>query len=282
MRVIVHKARCQGHARCLARAPRVFKLDDDGYILPGDIDVADGEQLLASQGVRACPEQALEVDEPPANSIVERDTRKVQTGIGKDRTIIQFATDPVDHAKITELRDREAIRNCLYRYCRGIDRADEAALRSAYWPEAYDRHGPYCGPAEDFIQFALGLPGHRNIHQITNSLIDFISSAEAAVESYFTALQRGPDTDQEIRQTLLCGRYCDLFQKRQDEWRIAERTVVYDWVEEQIPPAILEADRFGQRQPIGAPHPDDPIYQLLKGHIPTDQDGVEGPQLGAA
>ncbi|TIM79731.1 MAG: nuclear transport factor 2 family protein, partial [Mesorhizobium sp.] len=68
-------------------------------------------------------------------------------------------------------------------------------------------------------------------------------------------------TDQEIRQTLLCGRYCDLFQKRQDEWRIAERTVVYDWVEEQIPPAILEADRFGRRQPIGAPHPDDPIYQ---------------------
>ncbi|WP_292168057.1 nuclear transport factor 2 family protein [Mesorhizobium sp.] len=195
---------------------------------------------------------------------------------------MQFATDPVDHAKITELRDREAIRNCLYRYCRGIDRADEAALRSAYWPEAYDRHGPYCGPAEDFIQFALGLPGHRNIHQITNSLIDFISSAEAAVESYFTALQRGPDTDQEIRQTLLCGRYCDLFQKRQDEWRIAERTVVYDWVEEQIPPAILEADRFGRRQPIGAPHPDDPIYQLLKGHIPTDQDGVEGPKLGAA
>ncbi|WP_352842599.1 hypothetical protein [Mesorhizobium sp. M0933] len=24
----------------------------------------------------------------------------------------------------------EAIRDCLYRYCRGIDRADEAALRS--------------------------------------------------------------------------------------------------------------------------------------------------------
>ncbi|AZO35935.1 ferredoxin [Mesorhizobium sp. M2A.F.Ca.ET.046.03.2.1] len=69
MRVVVHKARCQGHARCWARAPRVFKLDDAGYILPGDIDVADGEQLLASKGVRACPEQALEVDEPPLTQL---------------------------------------------------------------------------------------------------------------------------------------------------------------------------------------------------------------------
>jgi hypothetical protein len=35
---------------------------------------------------------------------------------------------------ISELMDREMIRDCLYRYCRGIDRADEAMLRSACWP----------------------------------------------------------------------------------------------------------------------------------------------------
>ncbi|WP_338100942.1 MULTISPECIES: ferredoxin [Mesorhizobium] len=58
VRIIVHKARCQGHARCWARAPAVFKLDEAGYILPGDIDIADGEQLLAADGVRSCPELA--------------------------------------------------------------------------------------------------------------------------------------------------------------------------------------------------------------------------------
>ncbi|EHH14009.1 nuclear transport factor 2 family protein [Mesorhizobium amorphae] len=186
--------------------------------------------------------------------------------------------------KITELLDREAIRDCLYRYCRGIDRADEAALRSAYWPDAHDNHGAYCGSAEGFIQFALGVfkTGPRNIHQITNILIEFIGSAEAAVESYFTGLQRAPDESGEVRQTLLCGRYCDLFQKREGEWRIAERTVVYDWLEEQIPPAVLEAERFGPRQPIGAPHPDDPVYRLGKRRIPSRHDAFKGSNAASA
>ncbi|MEI9412064.1 MULTISPECIES: nuclear transport factor 2 family protein [unclassified Mesorhizobium] len=170
----------------------------------------------------------------------------------------------MDHAKVIELLDREAIRDCLYRYCRGIDRADEAALRSAYWPDAHDNHGAYCGPAEGFIQVALDIfkTRPRYVHQVTNILIDFISPAEAAVESYFTALQRGPDKAGEIRQELLCGRYCDLFQKREGAWRIAGRTVVYDWQEEQIPPAGFEPERFGPRQPVGAPHPVDPVYAL--------------------
>lgn len=191
--------------------------------------------------------------------------------------ITKFVAEPMDQTKIAQLIDREAIRDCLYRYCRGIDRADEAALRSAYWPDALDNHGAYCGPAEGFIQFALGVfkTGPRNIHQVTNILIEFINSAEAAVESYLTALQRAPDNDGDVRQTLLCGRYCDLFHKREGEWRIAERTVVYDWIEEQIPPAILEAERFGPRRPVGAPHPDDPVYRIGNGRHLSRNDASE-------
>ena len=62
-------------------------------------------------------------------------------------------------ARVQELLDREAIRDCLYRYCRGIDRLDEQALRSAYWEDATDRHGAYQGPASGFIQHALEKPG---------------------------------------------------------------------------------------------------------------------------
>ncbi|SEI20967.1 SnoaL-like domain-containing protein [Rhizobium tibeticum] len=179
--------------------------------------------------------------------------------------------EPMDQASITELLDREAIRDCLYRYCRGIDRADEAALRSAYWPDAHDNHGAYTGSAEGFIRLALGIfkTGPRNVHQIANILIEFSGPSEAAVESYFMALQRGPDKAGEICQMLLCGRYCDLFHKREGEWRIAERTVIYDWFEQQSPPAPPECERFGSRQPIGAPHPNDPVYALLKGIIPS-------------
>ena len=171
----------------------------------------------------------------------------------------------MDDSRLQELLDREAIRDCIYRYCRGIDRADEASLRSSYWPDAHDSHGAYVGPAEGFIQMALGVfrTNPRNIHQVTNILIEFQGAGQAAVESYFTALQRGPDREGVVRQVLLCGRFCDRFEKRGDEWRVAERTVVYDWVEEQAPPAMAEADRFGARQPIGGQKPDDPIYALL-------------------
>ncbi|MEI9412063.1 ferredoxin [Mesorhizobium salmacidum] len=62
MRIIVDKAKCQGHARCWAHAPNVFTLDDEGYILPGDIKVAAGDELLAARGARSCPERALEID----------------------------------------------------------------------------------------------------------------------------------------------------------------------------------------------------------------------------
>ncbi|MGB6119371.1 MAG: nuclear transport factor 2 family protein [Mesorhizobium sp.] len=170
-----------------------------------------------------------------------------------------------DKTKLRELIDREAIRDCIYRYCRGIDRADEATLRTAYWENATDCHGAYKGSAEGFIQAALSVfaKGPRNIHQVSNILIEFGEPNVAAVETYFTALQRSEDSEGVLRQVLLCGRYCDRFEKRGDEWRVADRTVVYDWVEEQTPPTLSEDERFGPRQPIGAALPDDPIFALL-------------------
>jgi hypothetical protein len=171
----------------------------------------------------------------------------------------------MDEVRLMELLDREAIRDCLYRYCRGIDRADEATLRGSYWPDAFDQHGAYTGSVEGFIQMALTAfkAGPRNFHQVANVLITFTGPTAAVVESYFTALQRAPDREGVVRQFLLLGRYCDRFEKRQQEWRVAERTVVYDWVEEQPVPQESESDRFGVRQPIGSAFPADPIYALL-------------------
>ncbi|BCM17599.1 ferredoxin [Mesorhizobium sp. J8] len=68
MRIIVQNAKCQGHARCAAHAPHIFKLDDAGYILPGNIQVVEGEELTASRGVRSCPERALEIDGEPSST----------------------------------------------------------------------------------------------------------------------------------------------------------------------------------------------------------------------
>lgn len=61
MKIKVDHTLCQGHARCYALAPAIFTLDDAGYILPGDILVPEGQEVLAQRGARACPERALAV-----------------------------------------------------------------------------------------------------------------------------------------------------------------------------------------------------------------------------
>ncbi|HSW04412.1 nuclear transport factor 2 family protein [Aquabacterium sp.] len=171
------------------------------------------------------------------------------------------------HAPLQQLLDREAIRECMYRYCRGIDRCDEQALRSAYWPDATDRHGPYSGSATGFIDWALEKlrTSERSVHIISNLSITFLQASAAAVETYFQALQRDADAQGVQREVFLAGRYIDRFEKRGSEWRIAERTVVYDWIRPLGTPEGTEAQRFGPRLPQGAKFPDDPVYALLGG-----------------
>jgi SnoaL-like domain len=169
-------------------------------------------------------------------------------------------TDPAVQA----LLDKDAIRECLFRYCRGIDRQDEEALRASYWPDATDRHGPYNGSAEGFIAWALAAlrKSERSVHMIGNIAIA-LSGSVAAVESYFSALQRGPNASGKTIEVFLAGRYVDRFEKRGDEWRVAARTVVYDWIHESGVPKSDESERFGVRKPQGGVKPNDPYYELL-------------------
>lgn len=163
------------------------------------------------------------------------------------------------------LLDREAIRECIFGYCRGIDRVDEAALRASYWPDATDSHGAYKGPASGFIDAALPKlrESSRMIHHVGNLSIE-LRGSQAAVETYFLAWQRDRDAQGAEQETFLAGRYVDRFEKRGAEWRVAARVVVYDWVQAPVPaPAASEAERFGRRVPIGARRPDDPWYALL-------------------
>jgi ferredoxin len=63
MRIKVLNEKCQGHARCAAQSPEIFRLDDDGFILPGDIAVPEGQERTAWRGAKSCPERALVIEE---------------------------------------------------------------------------------------------------------------------------------------------------------------------------------------------------------------------------
>lgn len=167
---------------------------------------------------------------------------------------------------LAELTDREAIRDCLYRYARGIDRCDEELLRSAYWEDAIDDHLEFSGTREEFLAYAL--PGLRSMdqrqHIIANVLIR-IDGAAADVESYFYGYQRMRMPDGKPRDFIGAGRYLDRFEMRDDEWRIARRMVMTDWFREYEDSADWGAGFVGLRVEPGLQCPHDRSYALLPG-----------------
>lgn len=181
------------------------------------------------------------------------------------RTVARFAG---------ELADREAIRDCLYRYCRGIDRIDSELILSAYWPDASDEHGNFTGrTAQEFLDHAV--PILRSIestaHFIGNILID-IAGKEAFVETYIQAWHRMRRPDGSCYDHASGSRFIDRMEKRADEWRIARRVVVRDWFREYPEGAEWGTGRlpqtlgYGRDRPLdlGARGTDDRSYELLR------------------
>jgi hypothetical protein len=163
-----------------------------------------------------------------------------------------------------ELADREAIRECLYRYSRGVDRLDADMLRSAYWPEATDKHLEFRGNTEEFIAWAFPVMGamDQTMHMIGNVLIT-VHGDTADVESYFYGYHR-VTIEEKKSDVIGAGRYLDRFEKRGDEWRIIERLVVTDWFRQYPDSADWEAGLLGLKVDMGGRYPDDPSYSLLK------------------
>ncbi|MHB8684369.1 MAG: ferredoxin [Dehalococcoidia bacterium] len=64
MKVKVDSEKCQGHNRCYALAPGLFKVDELGYATPrGDGTVPPELQEKARIAVENCPERAISIVE---------------------------------------------------------------------------------------------------------------------------------------------------------------------------------------------------------------------------
>ena len=162
-----------------------------------------------------------------------------------------------------EWADREAIRDCLFRYSRAIDRCDMPLLATAYWPGAIDRHSGFTGTIEEFIAWAeprlRAIP--HSVHMLGNILIR-VDGDQARVETYFWSVNVLAEGD--VREALVSGRYLDRFERRDDEWRIAERLVVHDWFRESADTGDWSKGPFGWADlELGRAAPDDSSYTWL-------------------
>jgi hypothetical protein len=164
-----------------------------------------------------------------------------------------------------ELADREAIRDCLYRYCRGIDRCDVDILRSAYWPDATDDHGLFKGNVDNFIEWSWsGLQRTDITHHLLGNILIAIERDVAHVESYVRAYHRMYDSDGGRYDLEISGRYVDRMERRNDEWRIGHRVVIRDGFRRYPDSADWTKGIHGTPFEPGLRSRDDRSYELPK------------------
>jgi hypothetical protein len=169
--------------------------------------------------------------------------------------------------------DRLEIQEMIYRWCRAVDRQDLAAIRSVFHPDATDDHGAYRGDVEGLIDW-IGKrhqPIPFSMHQVTNMLIEFADQDVAIVECYVQTVQHyppqakaslaelsggangEPDTSSEL---FSFTRYVDRFERRDAEWKIANRTCVQGLKLIMSPQVATPKANW----PTGTRDQNDPIY----------------------
>jgi hypothetical protein len=128
--------------------------------------------------------------------------------------------DEAFEKKLRETVDRQEIWQVLQRYGRALDRLDVELAQSMYFEDAVDDHGHFIGRRDDFIEWANGTT--RTMVDCHHGLMNHyceLDGDNAYCETYYLFIG--------VRETpphlMTMGRYIDHFQRRNGEWRIANR-----------------------------------------------------------
>jgi hypothetical protein len=161
------------------------------------------------------------------------------------------------------------IRAIVGRYARGVDRKDGEIIRQCFHAEGLTHYGDFDGTVETFVPWVLSYVERYSctMHFMGTTIIDWPNCADdhALAETYAAVLhQIGGDNPG--RSWVGGVRYIDRFERRpgasgsDPEWRIAERTVVGDWL--RIDPTENHRP-FPSEMAIGQAGSDDPVFEFL-------------------
>jgi hypothetical protein len=161
---------------------------------------------------------------------------------------------PLPSPTSIDVTTRLEILDVLTRFCRGVDRHDRTLLESCYHPGATDDHGIYRGEAKGFIDWVLGATEGISFmqHTITNHLVLGAGDGVVTTETYYHARTLGADG--ELAHAF--GRYLDRFERRDGEWRIAQRLCT---MEHATPNLGYPQEGFER----GSPDASDPSFALI-------------------
>lgn len=164
---------------------------------------------------------------------------------------------------IAVLLDKQELTELNARWCRAVDRGDLELLLSCYHPDSRDNHGEFAGSG---AEFAHNITQNRQTsggsHHLLGSQLFEVVGDRATGEVYydFHGVLAGSH-----RVYKSFGRYLDVYERRDGEWRILERTVVGEWRGEiQAVDTVLHGE-LGMDRP--ALHPDDLVYRLVASRV---------------
>ena len=173
---------------------------------------------------------------------------------------------------LQEMLDEFALRKLVHTYCRAVDRGDIAQLRELYHDDAVDAHGAFSTGSIDqfFEQLVAARPYIRamqhNITTVNFAISGHVAEGEIYTIAFHTLAGKERDTD-----LVVGGRYLDKYEKRDDAWKILERTIVTDWAQVSDPSAMDLSHPITRDTLKGTPDGNDPshrFFSLLKGASP--------------
>ena len=139
-----------------------------------------------------------------------------------------------------QLWAKQACAELCYKYCRALDRMDEALLGEVFHQNACYIHGEQEGSIQDFIAYAFdSLKSFDSTQHYISNLLITVQGNRASGEASYMSYQCGSgtrgiglgayqDTDRP-ENVLVGGRYLDRFECVGDRWLIVERRNVRDW-----------------------------------------------------
>jgi hypothetical protein len=123
--------------------------------------------------------------------------------------------------------DRLEIHDVVMRYCQGVDRRRPELIRNSFHPDATIRTGDGTFTPEQLVDRSMNVAAKVLTHFVGNELVE-LHGDRAYSETYVLAFQV-VDRDGGPATRTRALRYCDLFERRDGSWRIAERVFVDEW-----------------------------------------------------
>lgn len=167
----------------------------------------------------------------------------------------------IGEEKLAQAIDRQEITTLLHLYARGIDRCDLATLLAVWDARATVDYGEGALDAADWSRGVLDRlrPMAHTMHAISNIVIDLDGDA-ARSETYCQAYHQFDGEDGTLRRMIVGGRYLDRLVRTPQGWRIAARTYVMDWNENDASSCRFDGP-FARFTQVGARYPADALYR---------------------